>query len=256
MDPVEPTDEDRLRFTRGGDPSGRLRTVIGVCLDESGSMGEDDPEGGNKREAAMRAFNEYLAIQQSDTVDDCLMCVVKFNYQARVMQSVRPVTQINPLTTQNYFPAGGTALFDAIAFVVAEAEKVPADRYIYVVITDGENNASHETTLEQVRALITAKEAAGISTFTYLSAHADAFQQGQSMGMSLGNVGSFVASAQGMSVGATRMARATQDYRHSHGTYTSSFYQNDNYSGIVSTPTTVATPTITNAITPDDNSGD
>ena len=49
------TEEERIRMTRGGNQQPRLTTLIGVCLDESGSMGTVDSEGGNKREAAIRA---------------------------------------------------------------------------------------------------------------------------------------------------------------------------------------------------------
>lgn len=221
---IPTAEEERLIFARMGGAR-RLRTVIGACLDESGSMGGKDIEGADKREAAIRTFNDYLAEQQTVTADDGFMAVVKFNTSARVVQQTAPIQHIRPLTEQTYFPNGGTALFDAIAHVVAEMEKTPADRYVVVILTDGEENSSRETTIEQVRELIATKEATQTWTFTYLSADIDAFTHAQSLGIAVGNTMSYTPTAGGTYHAGAAMGASMRSVRESSHTYTSSFYQ-------------------------------
>jgi uncharacterized protein YegL len=219
----EMSDEERVRFTRGGNQR-RLRTVVGVCLDESGSMGEPDGEGGNKKDATIRAFNDFLTAQQAVTADDCMMTVVRFSYKARVTDPVVAVQQVRPLTHLTYTPGGGTALLDAIAFCVREAEQTEADRYVIAVITDGEENSSKETKLAQVREIIAAQEAKGNWTFTFLSAGLDAVRQAESIGFAAANTLPMRNTGAGLAVGTQRFATATAHFRESGVLRSHSYY--------------------------------
>ncbi|CAG2112985.1 unnamed protein product [Medioppia subpectinata] len=74
------------------------------------------------------------------------------------------------LTAHNYLPGGMTALYDAIAEGVrlADRDKTNDERVICVIMTDGEENSSRETTKEQVRHIISGYEAKGDWTFVYI----------------------------------------------------------------------------------------
>lgn len=215
------TEEERLRVQRP-DHGRRLLTAVGVCLDESGSMGERDFEGGDKYEAALHAFNEYLASQQA--ADDCLMTLVKFKERAQVVYSGRPLADVPPLNRQTYLPSGGTALFDALAFCVEELERLSADRYVVVVLTDGEENRSRHTTREQVRTLLAAKEALGNWTFVYLSADPQAWQQAAAYGFTPGNVAVYAATAQGTQVGMSWVNQGMTQHRNSVALRSSAYF--------------------------------
>ena len=92
------------------------------------------------------------------------------------------------LAPATYTPGGNTAQFDAIAQTVgrADAEKRPGERVLCLIITDGEENSSRETTLEQVRTIIREREGRGDWTFAYLGAAPDrwAAETGMSAGSS------------------------------------------------------------------------
>lgn len=192
-----------------------MRTIIGVCLDESGSMDE-----GGKRDAAISAYNEYLHDQQKNAVDECLMAVASFNTVARVSQKMRPIADVPDLSRSTYVPGGGTALFDAIAYTVREVERGMAadDRVVCVVLTDGEENSSRETTLAQVKELIAKKEGEGNWSFVYLSASPDAFAQGASMGFAHGNTAQYANTAAGVYATMDSVSHATSSLRASNAT--------------------------------------
>jgi hypothetical protein len=88
------------------------------------------------------------------------------------------------LDKHNYTPAGNTALFDAIAETVrvAQNHQLEGERVLCLIITDGQENASRETTAEQVTSLIKALEARGDWTFVYLGVSPDQFVQDMNLG--------------------------------------------------------------------------
>lgn len=91
------------------------------------------------------------------------------------------------LTPENYAPRGMTALLDAVGKTIAEFDSrtklADGDRVIVVVQTDGHENSSQEFTSEQIAALIREREATGRWMFVYLGAGANAWGQGQKLGM-------------------------------------------------------------------------
>ena len=171
--------DEPLQFTRGG----RMKTVIGICLDESSSMS-------GARDATIQAFNRFLSEQAAITTDDAYVTLCKFNSFAGTPSPLVPVAHQPHLTTTTYQPNGMTALYDALAHVVGhvEREAADADRVVIVVITDGQENASREMTKDAVRAMVQAKEATGTWTFVYLSASLEAFGDGAAAGIQPGNM--------------------------------------------------------------------
>ncbi len=75
----------------------------------------------------------------------------------------------------NYIPAGKTALFDAISegIRIADEDKQENERVICVIMTDGEENSSRETTKEQIRKFISGYESRGDWSFLYVGKNPD-----------------------------------------------------------------------------------
>jgi hypothetical protein len=146
-------------------------TLIAVILDESGSMGatRDDVIGG---------FNRFLDDQRV-LPDSCRLSLTKFNTSCGLLFPPTPLALVPPLDANTYTPAGGTALFDAIAETarVAEKEKLEDERVLCLIVTDGQENSSRETTRQQVTELIRALEERGDWTFAYLGVTPDQFVQ-------------------------------------------------------------------------------
>lgn len=87
-----------------------------------------------------------------------------------------------PITTTDATPRGLTPLFDAIGRAVNLAEKANDNKTIMVIMTDGEENASVETTKEAAKAALDRCRAKGWQV-VFLGADFDAFGQGASVGV-------------------------------------------------------------------------
>jgi len=165
------------------------RTLVGVVLDESGSMG-------NVTDSTIEGFNEYLQELQNNKADEAAVTLTKFNSKASIVYELQPVDQVRPLSRKTYYPSGMTALYDAIAYTVnhLETEVRDGDRVVITVLTDGHENSSRETTRDQVLALIDRKEKQGNWTFVYLGADQDAMtaqRASSSIGIAVANTVSY-----------------------------------------------------------------
>ena len=114
-------------------------TLINVILDESGSMSP-------KRADVIGGFNLFLKEQQ-EKPEACRMILSKFNTMVTTVFQATPLADVKPLDDQAYTPGGNTALFDAVANMVrlADQAKQPDEKVVCLIITDGEENSSRET---------------------------------------------------------------------------------------------------------------
>lgn len=144
-------------------------TLVLVILDESGSMGI-------KRADVIGGFNEFLAKQKTDP-SPCRIALTKFNTECSC-KPVFPVAEVPELTDHSYLPGGNTALYDAIAQTVrkADAEKKADEKVLCLIMTDGEENSSRETTAEQVKQIIADRSGQGW-TFLYIGEQPDKWQK-------------------------------------------------------------------------------
>ena len=138
--------------------------LINVILDKSGSMGP-------KQADVIGGFNRFVT-EQRQAPGRARMIITQFNTEVTPPTPAVPVEEVLPLTPDTYTPGGNTALFDAIAQTVgrADAEKRPDERVLCLIITDGEENSSRETTLAHITKIIGEHEARGDWTFAYLGA--------------------------------------------------------------------------------------
>ena len=163
-------------------PSGKKTlTLVNVILDKSGSMS-------TKVADVIGGFNTYIDELKKDDVSDYLFTLSLFDTAFSERYLAEPLAQIKPLDTRSYQPGGSTALNDAIGrtITLVTNDNHKADKIITVIMTDGEENASHEYSTEAVRALIQAKEKEGWA-FIFLGASLDAFQQGAALGIQAAN---------------------------------------------------------------------
>lgn len=147
---------------------------IAVILDRSGSMQSIAGD-------AIGGFNAFLAAQRGEP-GAARLSLVLFDDRYEVPLKSIPLADVPDLTTRTFVPRGSTALLDAIgrtlrkmttSFAARPAEKRPA-RIIVAILTDGEENASHEYTRPHIFDLIGEKRAQGWE-FVFLAANQDAF---------------------------------------------------------------------------------
>ena len=124
------------------------RTELVFILDRSGSMGglETDTIGG---------FNAMLKKQQA-VEGDCQVTTVLFDDEYELLHNQMDIHEVKPMTDKEYYVRGCTALYDAVGRTIhtIAAEQRPDDKVLFVIITDGYENASTEYTGSQIKAVI------------------------------------------------------------------------------------------------------
>ena len=163
----------------------RKNNIVDVVfiLDRSGSMGglESDTIGG---------FNSMLE-KQRKIEGKAFITTVLFDDQYELLHDRVNITKVNNITEKEYFVRGSTALLDAIGKTIAKEKAIQdmlgknekADKVLFVIITDGLENASREYNSSTVKKLIeTQKEKYGWE-FLFLGANIDAIETANAIGI-------------------------------------------------------------------------
>ena len=160
-----------------------MRTELVFILDRSGSMAglERDTIGG---------FNGMLDKQQRQE-GECTVTTVLFDDRYELLHDRIPLQGIRPLTEEDYYVRGCTALLDAIGRTVAKiaavqratAPELRADKVLFIITTDGMENASREFNARQVKALVERQQKEFGWEFLFLGANIDAISTARSLGI-------------------------------------------------------------------------
>jgi hypothetical protein len=149
------------------------QTEIVVVLDRSGSMasiGKSTVEG----------FNTFLN-EQKNADGEAFLTLVQFDDRYEIDHKSTPIKDVNPLIlNETFVPRGNTALLDAIGKTI---EELDTNRdVIFVIITDGFENASKTYKREAIMKIIETKENEGWNVL-FLAANQDAIAAGGSIGV-------------------------------------------------------------------------
>jgi uncharacterized protein YegL len=158
-------------------------TEIVFILDRSGSMGglESDTIGG---------FNAMLEKQKKEE-GEAIVSTVLFDNESEVLHDRIPIEKVEPMNDRQYYVRGCTALIDAIGGAIhhissvhkyIREEDVPAHT-IFIITTDGMENASREYTSDKVKRMIEEKKEKGWE-FLFLGANIDAVETAKHFGIS------------------------------------------------------------------------
>lgn len=160
-------------------------TEVVFILDRSGSMQgfEDDTIGG---------FNSTIESQRNANCDGkVLVSTVLFDNETEVIHDRVDIEKIEKLTRKDYLVRGCTALFDAIGGAInhignihkyARKEDVPSST-IFVIITDGMENASHIYSSKKVKEQIKRQQTKYGWEFIFLGANIDSAETAESIGI-------------------------------------------------------------------------
>jgi len=206
-----------------------ITQYVAFVLDQSDSMN-------SIKQAAIDAFNEQLQVlrKESDGVKT-LVTVTKFSTVPTLGEPVS-LEYIEELNEMTYRPSGMTALFDAIgetALVIAKQyrEDNSDAAVLFVIITDGHENASVKFNQQRVKSMIEELEGTDRWSFTFLAANQNPLETAVAgMGMKVGNVMNFMATDAGMKGASTSMSSSTSSYmadRKIGKTKTDTFYKTD-----------------------------
>ena len=158
-------------------------TELVFILDRSGSMAglEDDTIGG---------FNAMIE-KQKEEPGEALINTVFFDNVSEVIHDRVSLDKIQPLTRKEYYVRGCTALLDAIGGAIhhignvhkyAREEDVP-ERTLFVITTDGMENASRRYSSDAVKKMIQQQKDKYGWEFIFLGANIDAVETAGRIGI-------------------------------------------------------------------------
>ena len=175
-------------------------TELVFILDRSGSMAglEDDTIGG---------FNAMIEKQKGEP-GEAYVSTVLFDNEREVIHDRVDVQKVAPMTRKEYYVRGCTALLDAVGSAIhhignvhkyAREEDRP-EKTLFVITTDGMENASREFTYGLVKSLIERQKEKYGWEFLFLGANIDAAKEAARFGISEDRAANYHADSTGTAV--------------------------------------------------------
>lgn len=158
-------------------------TELVFILDRSGSMAglEGDTIGG---------FNAMIEKQRGEP-GEAVISTVLFDNETEVIHDRIPLDRVPRLTEKEYYVRGCTALLDAVGGAIhhignvhkyAREEDRP-EKTLFVITTDGLENASRRYTYDKVKAMIERQREKYGWEFLFLGANIDAAREAARFGI-------------------------------------------------------------------------
>lgn len=172
---------------------------INVVLDRSGSMG-------SVLEPTISGYNEFLNSQKGQE-GVAKFTLAQFDDVYEVVYAGVSVEEVPELNRETFVPRNSTALNDAIGKTISEtgarlralSESARPEKVIFVIITDGGENASREYTSDKVQDMIKHQKEKYNWEFIFIGANQDAIATAKGFGIGAGNALNYTANAAGSS---------------------------------------------------------
>ena len=149
-------------------------------LDKSGSMG-----GSEKH--TISSYNEYLEKNKNNSfktnITTCL-----FSDQFSYLYKSTDIKNTKKLTEREYYVGGCTALYDAVGSTINYIDSIDTDKVMFVIITDGYENASREFNNKKVKKMI---KNHNNWEFIFIGADIDSYAVGNSIGIKKDRIASY-----------------------------------------------------------------
>ena len=190
-------------------------THIHVILDRTGSMASirDDVVGG---------FNAFVE-EQRHAPGLATLTLVQFDSvdPYEVVFRALPIDRVPQLTRETYVPRASTPLLDAIGRGIADLDTALAslhraerpDRVLFVVITDGNENASREFDYARVERMVRSHREKNDWEFVFLGADLAAIADAGRLGFAHDATLAFDADAEGIRLAMKSLSRVACEAR-------------------------------------------
>ena len=188
-------------------------TEIVFILDRSGSMSglEQDTIGG---------YNSLIRKQKSEE-GEAIITTVLFDDQMEVVHDRVSLDGIKPMTENEYYVRGCTALLDAVGGAIhhignvhkyARKEDVP-EKTLFIITTDGMENASRRYSYEKVKHMIERQKAKFGWEFLFLGANIDAIEVAGRFGIQPERAVNYNCDSEGTAVNYNALSKAVSRVR-------------------------------------------
>ncbi|NMB24189.1 MAG: VWA domain-containing protein [Firmicutes bacterium] len=188
-------------------------TELVFILDKSGSMAglEADTIGG---------YNAMLAKQRA-VEGECHLTTVLFDNDYELLHDRIDIKAVSPITEKEYCVGGSTALIDAIGRTIHKIDNgqkhtavdYRAEKVVFVIITDGEENSSREYSAEKVREQIERQQTEHGWEFIFLGANIDAVETAERFGISADRAQNYHADSEGVELNFHVVSEAVANFR-------------------------------------------
>lgn len=160
-------------------------THITILLDRSGSMTSAAPD--------VRGGIATFIDEQKKVPGDCTISINQFDGEFQTDYNFANIQDVE--SNIKFEPRGYTALYDGIGRAINQTgarldelnESEKPEKVIFVIFTDGAENASREFSYNDIKELVTKQTETYSWSFTFLGANIDAMATGSSLGFSLGS---------------------------------------------------------------------
>ena len=155
-------------------------------IDRSGSMSgsEEDTIGG---------FNSYIERERKKGFNTKVTTVF-FDDQYEMLYKRKDINEVSELTDKEYWVRGMTALYDAIGKTINQLSHEIDNTVLFVIMTDGMENDSHEYSKEHVTNLINNHN----WEFIFIGADIDSYAEARNIGIKKSRVANYEKSERGI----------------------------------------------------------
>jgi hypothetical protein len=139
-------------------------------------------------------YNSYLENQRKNRYNTRITTIL-FDNEYELLHNRKDIKEVNNITEKDYYVRGCTALLDAIGITITKLDKeVKNNKVLFVITTDGLENASKEYTKEKIKELI---KIHSNWEFIYIGANIDSYSEGETLGINRKNIANYSKSKNG-----------------------------------------------------------
>lgn len=151
-----------------------------ILLDRSGSMSGSENE-------TIKGYNKLIENQKINN-KDIKVTTILFDNEYQILHDKVDINKIPKLTNKKYFVRGSTALLDAIGKTINLIKSKTNNKVLFVITTDGLENASREYNKQQIQELIKTQKS---WEFIYIGANIDSYSEGMNIGIKRSNIANY-----------------------------------------------------------------
>lgn len=188
-------------------------TELVFILDRSGSMSglEQDTIGG---------YNAMLE-KQKGIKGAAQITTVLFDNNYELLHDRIDIRAVSPITEKEYYVGGSTALLDAIGRTINKicnaqkhtAKDYRADKVLFVITTDGMENASREYDYSKIKAMVEGQKSKYGWEFIFLGANIDAIDIARRFGIAPDRAQNYHSDSEGTRLNYDVTAQAIVSFR-------------------------------------------